>query len=355
MGASSRKHRTSKPDDFSAPRSLADEAEEAEADAAATATSPPFGNAPAPAPPASAGRNGPGHHHGLHHSSSHGAPTAASSAPPSSSRHVSRSSAAVPVPRPKGGESRLRSGRHESPLPSPATPSPGGGLSASRSGAMTPNGAGNGVGPPTPSSAPGGQLMPPGVHGNGSGPLRTFDIDDLIARLVDSGYHSVSKLPKPPLKNHEIVAVCQAAREVFLSQPALIELSPPVKIVGDTHGQYQDLLRLFNMCGWPPQANYLFLGDYVDRGKQSLENILLLLCYKIKYPENFFLLRGNHECANVTRGASPHPLFFRLLTEICTDCFRQFMAFTMNVSAEPTSRSGKLLSTYSTRYPLRPW
>lgn len=57
------------------------------------------------------------------------------------------------------------------------------------------------------------------------------------------------------------------------------------------------------MCGFPPQANYLFLGDYVDRGKQSLETILLLLCYKIKFPENFFLLRGNHECANVTRGA----------------------------------------------------
>jgi serine/threonine-protein phosphatase PP1 catalytic subunit len=62
------------------------------------------------------------------------------------------------------------------------------------------------------------------------------------------------------------------------------------------------LIRLFEMCGFPPQANYLFLGDYVDRGKQSLETILLLLCYKIKFPENFFLLRGNHECANVTRG-----------------------------------------------------
>lgn len=66
--------------------------------------------------------------------------------------------------------------------------------------------------------------------------------------------------------------------------------------------QYVDLIRLFEMCGFPPQANYLFLGDYVDRGKQSLETILLLLCYKIKFPENFFLLRGNHECANVTRG-----------------------------------------------------
>ncbi|KAI0814997.1 phosphoprotein phosphatase PPZ [Irpex lacteus] len=127
-----------------------------------------------------------------------------------------------------------------------------------------------------------------------------LDIDDMIQRLLDVGY--TGKVSKSLcLKNNEIVAICQAAREVFLSQPTLIELSPPVKIVGDVHGQYSDLIRLFEMCGFPPAANYLFLGDYVDRGKQSLETILLLLCYKIKYPENFFLLRGNHECANVTR------------------------------------------------------
>ncbi|KAH7910935.1 phosphoprotein phosphatase PPZ [Hygrophoropsis aurantiaca] len=130
--------------------------------------------------------------------------------------------------------------------------------------------------------------------------LKQFDIDDMIQRLLDVGY--TGKVSKSLcLKNPEITAICQAAREVFLSQPTLIELSPPVKIVGDVHGQYSDLIRLFEMCGFPPAANYLFLGDYVDRGKQSLETILLLLCYKIKYPENFFLLRGNHECANVTR------------------------------------------------------
>ncbi|EJD55352.1 phospho protein phosphatase PPZ [Auricularia subglabra TFB-10046 SS5] len=141
--------------------------------------------------------------------------------------------------------------------------------------------------------------LPPGsVPGSDKG--RPFDVDDMISRLLEVGYSGKAH-KSVCLKNPEITALCLAAHEVLLSQPTLIELSPPVKIVGDVHGQYTDLIRLFEMCGFPPAANYLFLGDYVDRGKQSLETILLLLCYKIKYPENFFLLRGNHECANVTR------------------------------------------------------
>ncbi|GAA6058249.1 hypothetical protein JCM3770_006076 [Rhodotorula araucariae] len=174
--------------------------------------------------------------------------------------------------------------------------SPGGGAGGGGGGGGSGGGAGGSAGG---SGLPGGGLLSTSPTQAPKG-AATFDIDDMISRLLDAGYSG--KVTKSVcLKNAEITAICQAAREVFLSQPTLIELSPPVKIVGDVHGQYSDLIRLFEMCGFPPNANYLFLGDYVDRGKQSLETILLLLCYKVKYPENFFLLRGNHECANVTR------------------------------------------------------
>jgi len=126
-----------------------------------------------------------------------------------------------------------------------------------------------------------------------------LDVDAIIDKLLEVRGSKPGR--QVQLTEQEIKSLCIQSRSLFINQPILLELEAPIKICGDTHGQYYDLLRLFEYGGFPPEANYIFLGDYVDRGKQSLETICLLLAYKIKYPENFFLLRGNHECASINR------------------------------------------------------
>jgi len=130
----------------------------------------------------------------------------------------------------------------------------------------------------------------------------SLDCDKSIEKLLSVRQERPGTLVE--LEEGEIDALCQQSRDIFIRQPVFLELEPPIKIVGDIHGQYYDLLRLFEYSGYPGKqanANYLFLGDYVDRGKQSIESICLLLAYKIRYPENFFILRGNHECASINR------------------------------------------------------
>lgn len=89
-------------------------------------------------------------------------------------------------------------------------------------------------------------------------------------------------------------------------QHTMIEVQSPVKIFGDIHGQYSDLMRFFDLFGSPLDTfsgndadivnnNFLFLGDYVDRGHHSLETVCMLFSLKIKYPKRVYLLRGNHE------------------------------------------------------------
>ncbi|KAJ9595071.1 hypothetical protein L9F63_013636, partial [Diploptera punctata] len=137
-----------------------------------------------------------------------------------------------------------------------------------------------------------------------------LDVENIVSRLLEVRGKKFGT--EVQLEEREILGLCHASREIFLGQPMLLELEAPVRICGDIHGQYNDLLRLFEMVdesdkkdefdkGFPPAYNYLFLGDYVDRGKNSLETICLLLGYKILYPENFFLLRGNHETSSINR------------------------------------------------------
>lgn len=126
-----------------------------------------------------------------------------------------------------------------------------------------------------------------------------IDVDAIIEKLLE--VRSVKPGRLVNITEPEIRGLISKSKEIFLKQPCLLELEAPINIVGDVHAQYYDLLRLFEHGGFPPESNYIFLGDYVDRGKQGLETMCLLLAYKIKYPENFFMLRGNHECSSITR------------------------------------------------------
>ena len=123
-------------------------------------------------------------------------------------------------------------------------------------------------------------------------------IDEIITKLINS---------KPDLNDRrilrktEIRILCQATLTIIKSQPIFLELKSPITICGDIHGQLFDLLRIFEKNGSPETTNYLFLGDYVDRGDNSINTISLLFAYKIKYPKNFFLLRGNHESALINK------------------------------------------------------
>jgi serine/threonine-protein phosphatase PP1 catalytic subunit len=128
---------------------------------------------------------------------------------------------------------------------------------------------------------------------------KPLDVDSLISALLSARSHGKGKLIQP--QESQIRQLLGVARDTFLKQPSLLELDAPLKIMGDIHGQFHDLLRMFEIGGCPPDSDYLMLGDYVDRGKQSVETITLLLAYKVRYPEHFFLLRGNHECSSITR------------------------------------------------------
>ncbi|CAI5449238.1 unnamed protein product [Caenorhabditis angaria] len=129
-------------------------------------------------------------------------------------------------------------------------------------------------------------------------PTRT-NIDKFLDRLMNIGRLGTGFTTT--IEETEIMDLCHEAIQMFMKQPVFIEAKPPIQVVGDIHGQFGDLMRLFNSCGFPPEQNYLFLGDYIDRGQFSVETILLLICIKMKYPENFILLRGNHETKLVNR------------------------------------------------------
>ncbi|KAG0229151.1 Serine/threonine-protein phosphatase 4 catalytic subunit [Actinomortierella wolfii] len=117
------------------------------------------------------------------------------------------------------------------------------------------------------------------------------DIDRQIQSLLDCKIISEA----------EVKELCLKAREILVEESNVQRVDAPVTVCGDIHGQFWDLKKLFEVGGECPKTNYLFMGDFVDRGNHSVETFLLLLALKVRYPDRITLIRGNHESRQITK------------------------------------------------------
>lgn len=124
-----------------------------------------------------------------------------------------------------------------------------------------------------------------------AGRLESGDLDGWIERLLKCQL----------LSEGEVIQLCEKSKEIYGKESNVQPVRAPVTICGDIHGQFHDLMELFKISGQPPDVNYLFLGDYVDRGYYSVECVCLLFAYKLRFPDRLTLLRGNHETRGVTQ------------------------------------------------------
>lgn len=97
-----------------------------------------------------------------------------------------------------------------------------------------------------------------------------------------------------------LLDIIKKATELFEAEPNLLKLNDPITVVGDIHGQYYDLVKLLEVGGPPGDTQYIFLGDYVDRGSFSVEVVATMYALKIRHPKRVRMLRGNHECRQMT-------------------------------------------------------
>ncbi|GIX61927.1 serine/threonine-protein phosphatase PP2A catalytic subunit [Babesia caballi] len=103
------------------------------------------------------------------------------------------------------------------------------------------------------------------------------------------------------ISEQAVIKLCNQAKEILATESNIVPVSAPVTVVGDIHGQLYDLKELFRIGGTAPNTNFLFLGDYVDRGYYSVESVTLILALKVRYKERVFIIRGNHECRQITQ------------------------------------------------------
>lgn len=123
--------------------------------------------------------------------------------------------------------------------------------------------------------------------------------EDSVHRGLDHQIDYV--LNKGELSEPESIRLCERVRELLQEEPNCVQVKCPTTIVGDLHGQFEDFKELLLVNGQPPETNYLFLGDYVDRGDNSVKTATLAFLLKVRFRERVFLIRGNHECRQITQ------------------------------------------------------
>ena len=103
------------------------------------------------------------------------------------------------------------------------------------------------------------------------------------------------------LSEDEVVELASKCKELLQLESNVTHVHAPVVVVGDTHGQFHDLMEIFKINGPAPDTNYLFLGDYVDRGYYSVETVCMVIALKVRYPSRIVMIRGNHESRQITQ------------------------------------------------------
>ena len=116
-----------------------------------------------------------------------------------------------------------------------------------------------------------------------------------LDKLIEDSYNGI--VPS----EDTVKELIDKAKEIFIKEENVRSVHALVTICGDIHGQFFDLLELFDIGGRCPDTNYLFMGDYVDRGYQSIETLCLLLCLKIRYTTRIYMTRGNQESTEITQ------------------------------------------------------
>jgi serine/threonine-protein phosphatase 2A catalytic subunit len=103
------------------------------------------------------------------------------------------------------------------------------------------------------------------------------------------------------LTEEEVVELAAKCKELLQQEANVTHVHAPVVVVGDTHGQFHDLMEIFKIAGKAPDTNYLFLGDYVDRGYYSVETVCMVIALKVRFPSRIVMIRGNHESRQITQ------------------------------------------------------